>query len=338
MREENQKNLEKLWQEADRIRSANVGIAVFLRGLIEISNYCRQKCHYCGLRAENRQLQRYRMSTDEILICARQAKKLGYGTVVLQAGEDAGITQDWMTALILKIKHETGLAITLSLGERNLDELQAWRIAGADRYLLRFETSNQKLFKLIHPGRIGSSTTSDRIYLLKELRRMGYEIGSGVMIGIPGQSYDDLVADLELFQELDLDMIGIGPFIAHPNTPLGNQQNDLYLPAELQVPNTELMTYKVLALTRLVCPRANLPSTTALASLNYEQGRELGLMRGANIVMPNLTPPHYRKLYEIYPAKACIRESFEQFHAIIKIRIASINRSIGIGPGSAIKR
>ncbi|HPC22257.1 MAG TPA: [FeFe] hydrogenase H-cluster radical SAM maturase HydE, partial [Phycisphaerae bacterium] len=309
--------LEKLWHDADSVRRTHVGDAVHLRGLIEFSNHCARQCYYCGLRADNRLIERYRMPADEILACARQAASFGYGTVVLQSGEDYGITSEWLADVVRHIKTETGLAVTLSVGERSAAELAAWREAGADRYLLRFETSNAELFRRIHPSRNGQ--LSDRIAILRTLRELDYEVGSGIMIGIPGQTYEDLARDLELFRELDLDMIGVGPFLPHPETPLG-QSLDPLIPGSLdpspsgQVPNSELMTYKVLALTRLMCPRANLPSTTALATLNRDSGRELGLMRGANIIMPNLTPPAYRCKYEIYPAKACLFETAEQCH------------------------
>jgi biotin synthase len=281
--------------------------------LIEISNFCTSRCAYCGLRVSNTALTRYRLSEDEIMACVRQAVDFGYGTVVLQAGEDPGLTREWVAGLVRRIKTETPLAVTLSLGERPEQELLAWRAAGADRYLLRFETSNRPLYDRIHPSPPGR--VSDRLGLLPRLREMGYEIGSGVMIGIPGQSYEDLARDIQWFGELDLDMIGVGPFLPHPATPLGDP--GLATTAEDQVPSSEEMTYKVIALARLVCPRANIPSTTALATLNRLRGRELGLARGANVVMPNLTPPEYRALYEIYPDKACVRETGDACHTCL---------------------
>lgn len=343
LRETDEHRLENLWREADRVRRENVGDAVHLRGLIEISNYCCRLCGYCGLRADNRGLERYRMSREEILRCARLAQDLGYGTVVMQAGEDYGVTRGWMADLIRAIKQETGLAITLSLGERSDEDLAAWKQAGADRYLLRFETSDPGLYALIHPPGPGR-TLSDRVAQLKRMREMGYEIGSGIMVGIPGQTYAMVAQDILLFRELDLDMIGVGPYISHPATPLARmepadpqaaEQITLPLPApeDEQIPNTELMTYKVVALTRLACPQANIPSTTALATLNLAQGRELGLQRGANVVMPNLTPVQYRRLYEIYPDKACIAETADQCYTCLSARIRRIGRDIGTGPG-----
>jgi biotin synthase len=278
-------------------------------------------------------LERYRITEDEILECARKAVEFGYGTVVLQSGEDPGMTCDWIAGLIRRIKAETPLAVTLSLGERKESEFATWREAGADRYLLRFETSNRALYESIHPSRNGEA--SDRVAILRKLRELGYEIGSGVMIGIPGQSYGDLADDIELFAVLDLDMIGVGPYLAHPDTPLAYPQNRISISAEEQVPATELMTYKVLALTRLKCPKANLPATTALATLNKAQGRELGLERGANIVMPNLTPIQYRVHYEIYPAKACIFETADQCNACLRRRIESLGREVGVGRGDS---
>jgi biotin synthase len=332
LREEDPTKLEQLWHAADECRRQYVGDDVHLRGLVEISNHCVRLCGYCGIRAANRAVKRYRMEQREILECARQAMHLGYGTVVLQSGEDFGLSKDRIAELIRYIKQETGLAVTLSLGERSPEELAAWREAGADRYLLRIETSNCTLFNRIHPPhpRAGRQALT-RTEQLVAMRRMGYEIGSGSLIGIPGQSWDDLAADLKLFTTLDIDMIGVGPFIPHPDTPLGSLPDQL--DEEWQVPNSELVTYKVVALARLLCPQANIPSTTALATLNRTAGRELGLRRGANILMPNLTPAAYRPLYEIYPAKACLYETAEQCHGSVEKRIESIGRHVGAGPG-----
>ena len=322
--------LDDLWREADRVRKEHVGDEVHLRGLIEISNHCLRQCHYCGLRAGNRDVTRYRMTSDEIVACARQARDFAYGTVVLQAGEDEGLTLDAVAQIVKRIKSEAAVAVTLSLGERTVDELRAWHEAGADRYLLRFETSNSDLFSRMHPPRGGQRPS--RMSLLRQLGPLGYEVGSGVMIGIPGQSHEDLANDLELFRELDLDMIGVGPFIAHPATPFGQAE-----PADFvgQVPASELMTYKMIALARLLCPDANIPSTTALATLNIAEGRELGLQRGANIVMPNMTPPAYRVYYEIYPAKAFIRETSDMCNRCITGRIEKLGRAIGKGAGAS---
>jgi biotin synthase len=357
------------------VRREQVGDAVHLRGLLEISNYCRRRCLYCGLRAGNQGLPRYRMSPAEILDCARTALRLGYGTVVLQAGEDAAITGAWLAEVVRQIKAETGLAITLSMGERAPEELARWREAGADRYLLRFETSDPELFRRIHPPFPGQP--ADRIALLRQLRQMGYEIGGGVMIGLPGQSFSSLARDIELFRQLDLDMVGVGPYIPHPATPLGKifstmetvalasrpavagafrpahkhaagvdaastasleaSATNFFLPGTEQVPNSEEMVYKVVALTRLACPTANIPSTTALASINRMDGRERGLASGANVVMPNLTPAQYRAWYEIYPNKACVFETGEQCAPCLERKIRGMGRVPGVGPGARNK-
>ncbi len=336
LRETDPTRLAELWRRADRVRQENVGGEVHLRGLIELSNYCVRLCGYCGLRAANRRLQRDRMTADEIMDCVGRAVEFGYGTVVLQSGEDPKLRCAEISALIERIKNETNLAVTLSLGERSDEELAAWREAGADRYLLRFETSNAELYRRIHPPREGETHQPGRhrLAILEVLRALGYEVGSGVMIGIPGQTYDDLAADVNLFARLDLDMIGVGPYLEHPETPLAAPENrPLASPAE-QVPANELMAYKVIALTRLVCPRTNIPSTTALAALGGEEGRDLGLVRGANVIMPNLTPPGYRRLYEIYPNKACLSEDADHFARCAAERLQASGRRPGSGPAA----
>lgn len=337
LRESNRSTLEILWRTADDVRGACVGGAVHLRGLVEISSYCGRSCGYCGLRAQNRSLDRYRLSAEEVLACAREAHALGYGTVVMQSGEDYGIEASWLADIVREVKRTTPLAVTLSLGERDDEELLLWKEAGADRYLLRFETSDPELYDLIHPAPLGRPGRS-RVEILQALRQMGYEVGSGVMVGIPGQTYETLADDLELFRELDLDMIGVGPYLPHPLTPLARGVWVRRVPHDEQVPNTELMTYKMLALTRLACPEANIPSTTALATVNTARGRELGLMRGANVVMPNVTPTRHRERYEIYPGKACVSETAEECKGCLAARIRSIGRTVGKGPGGRARR
>ena len=221
LRTEDPAALASLWQGADKVRSAHVGEEVHLRGLVEISNHCVRRCGYCGLHAANQTLTRYRMSIDEIAECAAQARTLGFGTVVMQSGEDHGITREWMGEVIRRIKGGSDLAVTLSLGERSSEDLAAWKKAGADRYLLRFETSDRGLFRQIHPSL--PNRESNRFEILAELAALGYEVGSGVMIGIPGQSYGSLAEDIDLFRRLDLDMIGVGPYILHPDTPMARE-------------------------------------------------------------------------------------------------------------------
>lgn len=331
LRETRPERLEELYQRADMVRKQNVGDAVHLRGLIEISSHCVRQCMYCGLRSGNRSLQRYRLSESEILACARQAEALGYGTVVMQAGEDPALTPGWIADIVRWIKRETALAVTLSFGERQDDEFELWRSAGADRYLLRFETSDPALFRTIHPRPIGSP---DRLALLKRLKSLGYEAGGGVMVGIAGQTYASLANDVLTFRALDLDMIGIGPYIPHKATPLGSGLLRPAIDPCEQAPATEEMVYKMIALARIVCPSANIPSTTALATINKTHGRKRGLSVGANVVMPNLTPVQYRALYQIYPAKACIDESATDCSQCLRGQIHSLGRFPGRGPGS----
>jgi biotin synthase len=335
LREEDPGRLEELFRRADAVRRRTVGDEVHLRGLVELGNACRRSCLYCGLRRENGALRRYRMTTEEVLACAAKAVEHGYGTIVLQAAEDPKIEAGWVAQIVRRIKETTSLAVTLSLGERE-EDFELWREAGADRYLLRFETSNRPLYERLHPAL--ADRQSDRIALLRALRELGYETGGGVMIGLPGQTREILADDLLTFRELDLDMIGVGPYLPHPETPLGRDGGRFAAPDGRQVPNTEEMTYKVIALTRLLCPEANIPSTTALATVNTTSGRERGLQRGANVVMPNLTPPRYREMYEIYPGKACVSETAEACRDCLSRRIAAIGRTVGTGPGPRRRR
>lgn len=328
--------LNALWARADDIRRTHVGQEIHLRGLIEVSNYCVRQCAYCGIAACAGPLPRYRLTEEQILACAHHGRRLGFGTIVLQGGEDPGVTREFVARVVRRIKDETGAAITLSLGERDDEDLIAWREAGADRYLLRFETTDPDLYARIHPSLPG--TASDRIAHLIRLRAMGYEIGTGIMVGLPGQTWDTLVSDIWAFRDFDMDMIGIGPYLPSPHTPLaGPLKDELTVDSEHQVPNDELTTLKVVALTRLVCPDTNIPSTTALSILEPAGGRAHGLERGANVVMPNLTPPEYRVLYEIYPGKAAVHETADDLAAGVFALIERLGRTAGTGPGGRRK-
>ena len=333
--EENPDRLETLWSLADGVRRSHAGDSVHIRGLIEFSNYCRSNCHYCGMRSGRRSLARYRMTQDEILDSAREAMARGYGTVVMQSGEDPHLDVDGLAGVIERIKRETPLAVTLSLGERAPQELARLREAGADRYYLRFETSDRHLWKQIHPS--GKNAVSHRLDLLPLIKKLGYETGSGIIVGIPGQTWKSLVDDIEWFRRLDLDMIGCGPFVPHPETPSGREYDDRVLshPSPTQVLNTNLVTCKVMALTRLVCPDVNIPSTTALATLDQEDGYRLGLQRGANVLMVNLTPLKYRRLYEIYPEKAGIGELPQPQRERVDSLLAGLGRTAGEGTGAS---
>ena len=339
LRETDEHKVLELFEQADLVRHETVGDSIHLRGLLEISSFCVRRCAYCGISANNPTARRFRMARQEILAAARAAVDYGYGTIVMQGGEDYGVKADWMAGIIRQIKAETGLAVTLSLGERPPEEFRMWKDAGADRYLLRFETSDSDLYELIHPALPGGF--HERISQLRVLGQLGYETGSGVMIGIPGQSYESLADDLLLFAELDLDMIGVGPYIPHPDSPMGawllEGRGDIpfpYLTSELQVPATAEMSFRVIALARLLCPESNIPSTTAIATLNQEGGRRQGLMCGANVVMPNLTPEKYRECYEIYPNKATLIETAGVCVQNLKESFRQMGRLAGTGPGA----
>jgi len=319
----NEEEVEILYKKADIVRQRYVGDEVHLRGLIEFSNICRKNCCYCGIRSANSEIKRYRMPIDEIIQTAKLAEGFGYRTVVLQSGEDPFYTLNILVDLIRKIKQETNMAVTLSIGERSKEEYQQMYEAGADRFLLRFETSNPTLYHSLHPD----SDFEQRMKILVWLKDIGYQVGSGIMIGLPGQTLEDLAMDILKFKELDLDMIGVGPYISHPDTPLAGSVN-----------GTADMTLKMIALTRIVTRNTHIPATTALATLRPEDGREKALQSGANVVMPNVTPLKYRELYELYPAKICIHEAAEQCHSCIRQRISKVGRSISTDYGHSPKR
>lgn len=316
---EDDKSLRLLWQAADRVRAEAVGDEIWLRGLIEFSNYCRCNCRYCGLRHANRALPRYRLTREEILSAVEQIVRAGIGTVVLQSGEDLWWTAERVAELVKQIKANCDIAVTLSIGDRPYDELALFREAGADRYLLRHETANARLYGTLHPD----STLAERVQVLKNLKALGYEVGSGCMVGLPGQTLDDLARDLSLARELGVEMFGVGPFIPHPDTPLAKAAG-----------GTAGMAYKMIAVARLVLRDVNLPVTTALATLD-EEGRELGWCRGANVVMPNATPAPYRQQYELYKNKRCLNDTLLHCRSCLAGRVMSIGRVIGEGHGSA---
>lgn len=307
---------EELFAAADRVRKCYVGDEVHLRGLIEFSNYCQQNCLYCGLRRENKTITRYRLTLDEIVGFAQKAASYGYKTIVLQSGEDPYFTLERMQEIIRRIK-ELGVAITLSIGEKSLEEYQAYREAGADRYLLRIETTNRKLYQELDPG----MSWENRVQCLKILRDQGWEVGTGSMVGLPGQSLETIADDILFFQEIDADMIGIGPFIPNPQTPLAEARGDNFL-----------LSRKVLAITRLLLPDSNIPATTAMEALNPE-GRILALMSGANVVMPNVTEGDYRGLYVLYPGKICINDTPGHCRSCITGKIESIGRFVSTEHG-----
>lgn len=326
-------DLEALYSAADRVRQEQMGDEVFLRGIIEFSNYCRRRCDYCGIRGPNRAVQRYRMAPEEIVETAVRAEQLGNTTVVLQSGEDPWFTCERLCEILSAIRKASGVAVTLSIGERPLEELVAFKRAGCDRYLLRFETSDRKLFEAMHPD----DDYDERLQCLRDLRQAGIQVGSGFMIGLPGGDLGTIARDILFATALELDMIGCGPYLAHPDTPLAEATHRLHgakeggrVPADW-VTDREIY-FKAIAILRLLNPRAHIPATTAFDAL-VEGGRDLVLTRGANVFMPNVTPRKYRLLYQLYPNKPCVDEDSGQCAVCVVGRVARLGRRIGKGPG-----
>lgn len=306
-----------LYAAADRVRARFVGDAVHLRGLIEISNVCKRNCLYCGLRRGNRDRERYRMEPDQVVACAESARAFGYGTVVLQSGEEDGFPVGEMCDLIRRIR-ALDVAVTLSLGEKPREVYRAFRDAGADRYLLRIETTDRALYRTLDPG----MDWDNRVRCLHDLRGLGYEVGTGCLVGLPGQSLESLADDILFFRDLDADMVGIGPFIANPDTPLAGSPNGSFT-----------MSCKVMAITRLLLPDINIPATTAMETL-HPDGRLLALQRGANVVMPNVTETDCRQRYALYPGKAGATDTPDVTHAKLLAKLSSIGRFRGEGHGA----
>jgi biotin synthase len=281
-----------LFAEAARIRDEECGHRMVLRGLIEFSSYCGNTCLYCGLNRTNGKLERYRLSADEILESASLVAKAGIRTIVLQSGED-GTDALWLADIVREIKTRYDMAITLSVGERTRADYATWKDAGADRYLLRIESSDAELYASLHRGR----TLATRLRCVNDLMELDYQTGSGIMVGPPGQTTRHIARDILFFAERDFDMIGIGPFIPHPDTPFREAKA-----------GDVLLTLKTVALTRLVNRNAWLPATTALGSMDRDY-RIDALKAGANVVMPNFSPSPVKKKYEIYPGKRCVSEN-----------------------------
>lgn len=309
----------ELFTKADAVRKQYVGDEVHLRGLIEFSNICKRTCFYCGLRNENHNLTRYRLSEDEIIEFAKHGAELGLRTVVLQSGEDSYFSIDKLCKIVKAIK-KFDVAITLSVGEKTYKEYKVLKDAGADRYLLRIETTDENLYKKLHPN----MSFKNRIECLYNIKELGYETGTGCLVGLPNQTIESLANDILFFKELDADMVGIGPFIPHPDTPLGECNLDLNKNFDLSL--------KVMALTRILLKDINIPATTAMETIN-PNGRIIALKSGANVVMPNITQGEYRKQYIIYPNKICTYESPDKCSVCIRSKIEAIGRSISTGKG-----
>ncbi|MCG0275105.1 MAG: [FeFe] hydrogenase H-cluster radical SAM maturase HydE [Thermosediminibacteraceae bacterium] len=287
---ENPAEIEALLAAGDRMRQKTVGDVVDIRGAVEFSNHCRKNCNYCGLRRSNISLPRYRMMPHEIVEAAVEMRKLGISTVILQSGEDLWYTEEKMVNIIRSIKRETGMRITLSLGERPRHELEAFRKAGANNYLLKIESANRKIFELAHPD----DDYDARVKNIRDLKELGYITGSGCIVGLPGQRPEHLAEDILFLKEMGINMVGIGPFLPARNTPFENMP-----------PGDVLMSLKMVAVARLVLKHVFIPSTTAMATISPD-GQKKGLLSGANVIMVNFTPLRYRKAYEIYSNKAVV--------------------------------
>ncbi len=312
---------EPLFDAADRVREKYMGPQVELRGLIEFSNICRQNCLYCGLRRDNRQVERYRLDENTILAFGRRAAELGYKTLVLQSGEDEYFTPERLGPVLDELKR-LGVALTLSIGEKTRKEYEALRNAGADRYLLRIETTDKALYEKLDPG----MSWDNRVRCLQDLKELGFEVGTGSLVGLPGQTVESLARDLLFFKKIDADMIGIGPFIPNPDTPLAEASG-----------GTFDLACRMMSLTRLLLPDANIPATTAMETLQPD-GRMLALKRGANVVMPNVTDTDYRKMYMLYPGKICINDAPADCRVCVTGKIKGIGRVVSQDQGFRRKR
>lgn len=298
---------ELLAARADKMRQQYYGKKVYIRGLIEFTNYCKNNCYYCGIRAGNGQAQRYRLTKEQILDCCAEGYRLGFRTFVLQGGEDPYYTDERICDIVAAIRAQhPDCAITLSIGEKERASYQAYFDAGANRYLLRHETATPEHYAQLHPA---SMSLANRKRCLFDLKEIGYQVGSGFMVGSPYQTPANLLADLRFLQELEPDMIGIGPYITHEQTPFADKKS-----------GTAEQTLRLLSILRLMFPYALLPATTALGTI-HPNGRELGLKAGGNVVMPNLSPVKVRKLYELYENKICTGEEAAQCRGCLEARV-----------------
>lgn len=314
---------EPLAEAADIRRRENYGDKVYIRGLIEFTNYCRNNCYYCGIRRDNKKAERYRLTKDEILLCCDEGYRLGFRTFVMQGGEDPYYTDEMICDIVSKIKSRyPDCAVTLSIGEKPRESYQAFFDAGADRYLLRHETADPEHYGKLHPEAMSLENRKECLFDLKEI---GYQVGSGFMVGSPYQTTENLISDLRFLQKLQPDMIGIGPYITHADTPFAEFKS-----------GDVMLTLRLVSILRLMFPYALIPSTTALGTI-HPQGRELGLKAGANVVMPNLSPVSVRKLYSLYENKICTGEEAAQCRGCLERRVESAGYKIVTDIGNVRK-
>ncbi len=312
---------EELRQNADEVRREHYGTKVYLRGLIEFTNYCKNNCYYCGIRRDNRNVSRYRLTQEEILECCREGYQLGFRTFVLQGGEDPYFSDKVVCSIVSAIHQEfPDCAITLSIGEKSYESYLAYFQAGAERYLLRHETANPEHYGTLHPSEM---SCSNRQKCLFDLKKIGYQVGAGIMVGSPFQTLDNMIEDLRFLQKLQPQMIGIGPFLSHQDTPFREEKN-----GELK------LTLRLLSILRLLFPKVLLPATTALGTV-HPLGREMGLKAGANVIMPNLSPTSVRKKYMLYDNKICTGDESAQCRQCTECRAASIGYEVVTDRGDA---
>ena len=315
--------IDYLRAQAREVAQSIYGNAVFMRGLIEFSNVCRNNCRYCGIRRDNTLTERYRLDDDTILDCCRMGYECGLRTFVLQAGEDGHYDDPHIVPLVQRIRAEfPDCAITLSLGERSRESYQKLFDAGANRYLLRHETADADHYAYLHPAEM---SFEHRMQCLRDLRDIGYQVGAGFMVGSPGQTYGTLLKDLQFIRSFKPEMCGIGPFIAAQNTPFAHEPN-----------GSVEQTLRLLSIIRLLHPHVLLPATTALGTLNAF-GRELGIQAGANVVMPNLSPTENRPKYSIYDGKICLGDNISHCRSCLETRIESVGYKMVVDRGDYIR-
>ncbi len=312
-----------LFREADLVRRKIYGDDVYVRGLIEFTNYCRNDCYYCGIRRSNHHVKRYRLTKEEILACCREGYLLGFRTFVLQGGEDSYYKDDLICQMVSSIRKEfPDCIVTLSIGERSRESYQAFYDAGARRYLLRHETADDAYYQKLHPA---GMLLENRKRCLFDLKEIGFQVGAGFMVGPPFQTVEHLLTDLRFLQKLQPDMIGIGPFLTQKDTPFSGFTN-----------GSLSLTLRLIALLRLMFPYALIPATTALGTI-HPQGREMGLKAGANVVMPNLSPVGVRNLYALYDNKICTGEEAAQCRDCLERRVSAAGYHIVTDVGN-VKR
>ena len=318
---EDPEELSRMFDAARKLKLKCCGQGIAMRGLVEAGNTCAKDCFYCGIRKSNAAVARYSLSADEIVAAAEESKALGYASLVIQSGEIESESHTAFIENVLERIRHLNLGVTLSLGEQEESVYARWKAAGASRYLLRIETSNPELYARIHPA---ECDWVRRVECLRALRRTGYQVGTGVMCMLPGQTLADLARDIEFYARMDVDMIGMGQYIPHEQTPLGQEAGRVTAEERL------LMGLKMIAVTRLFLHDVNIAAATALQAL-AEDGRDRGVMAGANVIMPNITDVRYRRSYQLYAGKPCLNENAGMCRGCLERRLESIGETVLYG-------